>query len=100
MSDPVIFVSLGTPNPDEAEALQEYAAKAPPLLMAAGAKPKVKAKLVEHLVGDTPTGTLFVAEFPSADVVREVFASEAYTALLPVRNKAFKTLNFMIMEDF
>lgn len=100
MSQPVLFVSIGTPNPDEADALQEYAAKAPPLLMAAGAKPRVKAKLVEQLVGDTPAGTLFVAEFPSADAVRDVFASDAYTALLPVRDKAFKSLNFLIMEDF
>ncbi|MEO1398392.1 MAG: DUF1330 domain-containing protein, partial [Pseudomonadota bacterium] len=76
MSNPVIFVSIGTPNPDETEALQEYATKAPPLLMAGGAKPKVKAKLVEQLVGDTSAGTLFVAEFPNADAVRKVFASD------------------------
>ncbi|MEO1680710.1 MAG: DUF1330 domain-containing protein [Pseudomonadota bacterium] len=100
MSGPILFVSIGTPNPDEAEALEDYAAKAPSLLMAAGAVPKVKAKLVEQLVGEGSAGTLFVAEFPSAEAVKTAFASEAYQALLPARNKAFKELNFFIMEAF
>ncbi|MEM0949507.1 MAG: DUF1330 domain-containing protein [Pseudomonadota bacterium] len=100
MSDAVLFVSIGTPNPDAPEALQKYATEAPPLLMAGGAKPKVKAKLVERLVGANSAGTLFVAEFPSAQAVHDVFSSDAYQALVPVRDRAFVELNFMIMETF
>jgi len=100
MSDPIPFVSVGTPDPNEQDALEEYATKAPPILMEAGAVPKVKAKMVEQLVGDRPAGTLFVAEFPSAEAVKAAFASEAYQALVPARNKAFKELNFFIMEAF
>ena len=77
-----------------------YGTKAPPLLQAAGAVPKVKAKLAEHLVGSADIGTLFVAEFPSADAARAAFETEEYKSLIPIRDKAFKQLNFMIMEAF
>jgi uncharacterized protein (DUF1330 family) len=100
MSDPVLFVSIGTPDPDQPEALQDYAAKAPPILIEAGAVPKVKARLAEPLIGSQPPGTLFVAEFPSAAAARAVFETDAYKALIPAREKAFKHLNFLIMEAF
>ena len=100
MPEPVLFVSIGTPDPEQSDALMEYAEKAPPLLVAAGAVPKTRAKLVEQLVGADAPGTLFVAEFPSVEAVKSVFSSDAYTALIPTRDKAFTDLKFLIMEAF
>ncbi|MEM9043814.1 MAG: DUF1330 domain-containing protein [Pseudomonadota bacterium] len=100
MSDKVTFVSIGTVDPDQADALSTYATHAPPLLIEAGAVPRMKAKLVEELVGDGAPQTVFIADFPNAEAVHEVFASDAYRALVPARDKAFKKLNFFLVEDF
>ncbi|MEM8776761.1 MAG: DUF1330 domain-containing protein [Pseudomonadota bacterium] len=100
MSNPVLFASFGTPDPDGAQALEEYASSAVPLLTAVGAKPRVRAKVAEQLVGETELQTVFVVEFPSRESVDAVFDSDAYKALIPARSKAFKTLHFLILEEF
>lgn len=65
-----------------------------------GAVPRIKANLVEELVGDGAPQTVFIADFPNAEAVREAFGSDAYQALVPAREKAFKKLNFFLVEEF
>lgn len=99
MSDPVLFAALGTPNPDHPKALQDYAAKAPPILEAHGAKPRLRSRLVAPLLGEGAPGTIFVAEFPSEEALRRAFDDPGYKALIPLRDKAFADLRFMILEE-
>ncbi len=96
----VLFVSLGTIDETAPDALKEYAAAAPPILAAAGAKARVRAKLSEQLVGSDAPQTVFVAEFPSAEAARSAFQSEEYKALIPIRDKAFRKLDFFLVEEF
>lgn len=100
MSEPVLFVSMGVPNAAEPEALDAYVGQVSPLLSAAGGQPKVRAKLVEQLVGANAPQTLFVAEFPSAEAARAVFESDAYKALIPTRKRAFKNVEFFLVAPF
>ena len=100
MPDKITFVSIGTVDPDQTDALNIYATNAPPILMEAGAVPRIKAKLVEELVGEGAPQTVFIADFPSADAVHKAFASDDYKALIPARDRAFKKLNFFIVEEF
>ena len=96
----VLFVSLGTPEPSQVDALQSYATTAPPLLVAAGAQPRFRARRVEQLVGSAAPETLFVAEFPSVEVAKAAFAQPDYQALVPLRDKAFRKLDFFLAEEF
>ncbi len=97
---PVTFISIGTVNPDEGEAMQSYATQAPPLLVAAGAKPKMRGRLVEELVGDGAPQTIFIAEFDSAEAAKAALATDEYQALVPDRDKAFSKLNFFLVDEF
>ncbi len=99
MTSPVVFVALGTLNPAEADAYQSYAGTAGPLLKEAGGRPRARMKVLEHLVGDPAPKTVMMMEFDSADAIRDVLASPAYQALVPLRDRAFTRFSFFIAED-
>lgn len=96
----VIFISLGTPDPDQSEAFDAYVAATPKLLLAAGGVPVKRMKVSETLLGEGGPATIFLMEFPSAEAVKDVLASEEYRALIPNRDKAFKELTFLLAEEF
>ncbi len=99
MSDgKAMLVSLGVVNPDAADDLKAYQTGAGPLLMAAGAKIVGGWKFAHRLVGDRPIDTVFVAEFPNAEAIKAVWASDAYKALVPARDRGFKVLDQFIVE--
>ena len=98
MSEPVMLVVTATPDPENAQALEDYSAKGPPQLVASGAVPKFRAKVVDRLVGDGTSSLVFVAEFASIEEARAAFETEAYKAAIPDRNKAFKQLDIMLVE--
>jgi uncharacterized protein (DUF1330 family) len=96
----VIFVSLGTPDPDQGEALKTYIEAAPKLLLAAGGVPVKRMKVTETLLGGDGPATVFLMEFPSAEAIKGVLASDDYQQLVPHRDKAFKELTFLLAESF
>ncbi len=96
----VTFISLGIPDPDQDEALKSYIEAAPKLLLAAGGVPVKRMKIMETLLGEGGPSTVFLMEFPSADAIRRVLVSNEYQQLVPVRDKAFKELTFLLAEDF
>ena len=98
MSTPTLLVVTATPDPDQSEALQTYSEMGPPQLIASGAVPKFRAKLVHRVTGEGPSSMVFVAEFPSLEQAKTAFETEAYKEALPFRDKAFQQLDIMLME--
>ncbi len=95
---PATLVVTGTPNPSEMEAVQAYLQGVMPLLMGAGGT-LVKRLKVAQVVNGLPSGMVLVMDFPSEEVVAELFASEAYEALIETRDKGFTEMNILIAGD-
>jgi uncharacterized protein (DUF1330 family) len=74
---------------DGAESLQRYVEGVLPLLDRAGAKVQRYAG-VETLVSPDRFDLVAVMEFPSEDAMKQFLTSEAYIAMEPYRDKAFK----------
>jgi uncharacterized protein (DUF1330 family) len=74
-----------------AEALQTYVEGVLPLLEKAGAKVQ-RYGSVETLVGSDRFDLVAVMEFPSDAAMQQFLSSDAYTAMEPYREKAFKFL--------
>ncbi|VAW05782.1 hypothetical protein MNBD_ALPHA07-1244 [hydrothermal vent metagenome] len=93
---PAIMIALNTINRENPEALAAYADGAMPLIKAAGGKLAGRYVYEETIVGGGFPDVVFTVEFPSAQIIKDLFNSEAYQALIPHRNKAFTSFNVCI----
>ena len=91
-----ILIVAGFPDTNEQEALNHYTKNVGTLLVDAGGKPISKYTVKEKLHGEHSLATIFIAEFPNDGAIKEFFNTDAYKALLPYRNKAFKSINIYI----
>lgn len=98
MTKKATLVVTAMPNPNEMPSMQEYLQGAMPLALGAGGT-LVKRVKVDQVIKGTPSKVVVVMDFDSADAITEMFASEAYAALLPVRDKGFAELNILIASD-
>ena len=98
MSDNATLVVTAVPNAEEMASVQEYLTGVMPLLMGAGGKP-VKRLKVDEVVHGRPNGMVLVMDFESADAVIEMFNSDDYAALVPVRDKGFVEMNIQIARE-
>ncbi len=98
MGEKATLVVTASPNPNEMPSVQEYLQGVMPLLLGAGGA-LVKRLKVGHVVNGAPSGMVLVMDFGSADALTELFASEAYAALVPVRDKGFTEMNILVAND-
>ena len=96
--DRAYFVAFGTPNPDHPQAMQDYVAQAGALNAAAGGERVGRFGFAEGLVGDGFPGFVVVMAFPTKQAITDAFASDAYAALTPLREKGFKDLKVFIVD--
>jgi uncharacterized protein (DUF1330 family) len=85
------MITIANFSEDGAEALQRYVEGVLPLLEQAGAKVQ-RYRGVETLVGSDRFDLVAVMEFPSEAAMKRFLSSDAYTAMEPYREKAFKFL--------
>ena len=95
MDDKTTLVVTAVPNPSEMASVQEYLQRVLPLLMGAGGT-LVKRLKTDTVIHGKPSGMTLVMDFDSADAVTEVFESDDYTALLPVRDRGFAEMNILL----
>lgn len=94
----VFVIACLTVNPDAPEAYQQYLTATAPLLEQAGAKITQHFPVGDVVVGDRMAETMMVVEYPSLDAMHGLFQSEVYTAVIPIRDKAFITYNVSIIS--
>lgn len=95
----VLLAALAVPDPTQMQAMEEYLAKGPPKLLEAGGRPKFRAKVTEVITGETAPAMMFLAEYDSVEAVKAAFEQPEYQAAVPSRDKAFKSLNIVVMEE-
>jgi len=98
MSDKTTLVVTAVPNPQEMASVQEYLHGVLPLLQGAGGK-LVKRLKVDKLVHGKPSGMVLVMDFDSADAITEMFESDDYSALVPVRDRGFSEMNILLTQE-
>jgi len=99
MSDPTTLVVTATPNPDEPEAQKEYLTGALPLLMGAGGSIVKRLKITDGVGDGMPFALVLVMAFDSKEKVLAMFASEAYQALIPMRDRGFSSIALALGSD-
>ena len=98
MADKATLVVTATPNPDQMQSVQAYLTGVMPLLSRAGGQ-LLKRQKVSQVINGRPSGMVLVMDFEDADTVTELFASEAYSELLPARDKGFAEMNILVAAD-
>ncbi len=98
MSDTTTLVVTAVPNASEMAAVQEYLQGVMPLLLGAGGS-LVKRLKTEKVVHGDPSGMTLVMDFDSADAITEMFDSDDYAALVPVRDRGFKEMNILLTRE-
>ena len=97
MSDaPVYLVVTSIPNPAKMELLEKYASQVMPLLMKGGGEPVARYGVVEQLGGDGGPKAMSVIKFPSAQAIKDVFATDDFKALADIRDEATISVHQMI----
>lgn len=99
MSEKSTMIVNATLNSNEKEAFKYYAENSAPIFKKAGGVPLSKYKISETIIGQEVLQLIAIMEFPNKNVIKSVFNSEAYKALLPYRDKAFSSLNVFISEN-
>lgn len=95
MSEAATLVVTAVPNADEMTSVQEYLQGVMPLLTGAGGE-LAKRLTVDAVIHGNTAGMVLVMDFESADAVTELFDSDDYAALVPVRDRGFKEMNILI----
>ena len=98
MVEKATLVVTATPNPNEMQSVQLYLKGVMPLFMGAGGK-LVKRQKVGEVISGRPSGMVLIMDFDNAEAVKGLFASDAYTDLLPVRDKGFSEMNILVAGD-
>jgi len=97
MSDtPVFLVVTSIPNPAKMELLEKYASQVMPLLMKGGGEPVARYGAIEQLGGGGGPKSIGVIKFPSAQAIKDVFATDDFKALADIRDEATLSVNQMI----
>ncbi|MFP5224035.1 MAG: DUF1330 domain-containing protein [Actinomycetota bacterium] len=98
MSDKSTLIVTAQPDANEMESVQGYLQGVLPLLTKAGGKP-VKRLAVDEVIHGQPSGMVLVMEFESAAVIKNLFDSEDYAALIPARDRGFSQMNILVTSD-
>ena len=98
MNEKATLIVTATPNPQEMEAVNDYLQGVLPLLLGAGGKP-VKRLKVDELIHGSPCGMVLVMDFESNEAITNLFESEEYAALIPVRDQGFIEMNILSTHE-
>ena len=92
------LVVLAIPNPAARDAEREYLAGVLPMLERAGGRDARRLRVDGILAGNADYSRLLVMEFPSAEMLRALFESAEYQALVPLRNRAFVRIDMLVAQ--
>lgn len=96
---PVKVVALLEIRKGELDALAAYLEGSLPILESAGAKIVQRFELTEPILGKSTSRAIVIVEYPNREAIDEVFASKAYRALIPIRDRAFSSYDVSVVEQ-
>ena len=83
----------------DSERLQAYIAKAPETMEPHGARMLTRGKISKHINGSRSHHVEVIFEFPSSDAIEAWYNSDAYQALIPLRDEAAE-VNISVLTPF
>lgn len=89
---------IGFAKVKDAAKAQEYSAKAGPTVVASGGAVVGKGKLAAMLAGQFDANSCLIVKFASVDAAKAWYNSDAYQALIALRDEAI-TSTFMLIEE-
>lgn len=95
-SEKAVVFFLSVKNPNQTDAYKEYSAASHELLTEAGATTIGMYNIDATVFGDCAGQTFGYAEALTEKTLTDVFNSDAYKALIPIRDKAFTSMNIYI----
>lgn len=98
MKEKATLVVTAVPNPNEMASVQEYLQGVLPLFMGAGGT-LVRRLKTNKVVNGRPAGMVLVMDFESAGAVTDMFESDEYRALVPIRDRGFAEMNILITQE-
>lgn len=93
-----VLVSM-THNPEEKDALENYKEVAKKVRDENGAKVVFKHDIEENLIGNSEGKSVRILEFPTEQHVHNWLSDPRYSAVKPLRDKAFTYLSLSILKD-
>jgi uncharacterized protein (DUF1330 family) len=99
MSEKVTVIVAAKPNPEEKESLMGYTSQATPMFGKRGAKVTSKYGTDQVIAGEDGPMLTLVAEFPNQAAVDDLFNSEEYKAIIPLRDKGFSYIHIYAGKD-
>jgi len=79
---------IGMTSIKDAEKFQDYAAKAAPTFAPFGGKMVIRGKAEQALAGEANHQAVGIVSFPDMEALNNWYQSDAYQALIPLRNAA------------
>jgi len=95
MEGKATLVVTAVPNPAEMASIKAYLSGVMPLFQQAGGT-LVKRLKTSNVINGRPAGMTLVMDFESEQAVTDLFASDAYQALVPVRDRGFSEMNILV----
>lgn len=96
--DGCVLLSFATPDPTQREALAEYGQASKQLLRGADARNIGRYPVVKSVLGEHAPAFVSVVRFPNEASALEMFASDAYKSLAPIRDKAMPNANAYLIN--
>ena len=96
---PVILTTIGTLDPDGRDALERYASVVIPLIQSAQGDVLCRGVFREAIVGDDCPQFIAVMQFPDVERIHAMFASAAYRAAIPDRQRAFRDIRTFVSDS-
>ncbi len=97
---PAFLIITSTPNPEKMDLMPTYVQQVMPVLMSGGGKLVGRYRGVEQVWGSDGPKAVAILEYPSAQAIKDVVASDGFTALNDLRAEVFLRVDLMISETF
>jgi uncharacterized protein (DUF1330 family) len=95
MSEACTLIATAVPNPENMGEMKNYLQNSGRLLGALGGGTGTRMK-VHEVVNGYAAAIVLVMDFPSRKALSDFFASDEYQALIPGRDRGFKSINIWI----
>jgi len=99
MENSVKLIINAIPNKENMQEVQAYLSNMMPVMLKYDGKVVKRYKTIENLIGENSPEMIVVFEFPTAQSVKTMVASEGFKNLAESRAKAFTKLNLMICGE-
>jgi uncharacterized protein (DUF1330 family) len=95
----ITLVATGTPNPEGMGEMKQYIDAAGPIFARHGGEPVYRGKSSKALAGNVTFAMIMVMKFESEASLEAALASDEYQAILPLRAKGFKHMDFVVTHS-